>query len=288
MTRSDLAPLLIQLHDLQEQVILDKAHRYRRDKQARPGVTTVVKVKDAPALDAWKVRVQVEGTARAAFHNPPQLPETWSAEFYEEERLAAEVDYIERLKAIAAVQYEHDRIAEAAADVGKQVHALIEHAVKTQLGESCEEPEATDEALFRFADWRGWAARVGLEPLMAEGRVHHVAEDYCGTFDLLALVEGAPTILDWKPTPELWEERRLQSAAYRMALMDNGWPDLQGAIVCLPRDGGEINMVPACAPGPELDATFEAFVSLLKVYRWQKEVAKTARRAAKEEVGAVL
>lgn len=282
MTRSDLAPLLIALHDLQERVILNKAHRYSLDKKAKPGVTTVIGVKDAPDLDRWKVRVQVEGTARAAFRNPPP---DWSASPYinDDERLSAETEYIDRLKAIAAEQYEHDRLSEAAADVGKQVHALIEHAVKTELGEPCDEPTATDDALYRFADWRGWAEKVGLEPLMAEGRVYHAGFDYCGTFDLLALVEGVPTILDWKPTPELWEERRLQSAAYRMALVEMGWPDLQGAIVCLPRDGGEISMVPACAPGPELDATFEAFVSLLKVYRWQKAIAKEARKAAKEE-----
>lgn len=281
MTRSDLAPLLLQLHELQGVVTLDKAHRYRHEKRAKPGVTTIIDVKDAPNLDRWKVRMQAEGTARAAWRNPPER----NRYDYEDEGelLAAEVTYIERLKDLAAEEYEHDRLADAAADVGKQVHALIEHAVKTQLGEPCEEPTATDDALYRFADWRGWAEKVGLEPLMAEGRVYHAGHDYCGTFDLLALVEGRPTILDWKPTPELWEERRLQSAAYRYALLSMGWPDLQGAIVCLPRDGGEISMVPACAPGPELDATFEAFVSLLKVYRWQREVAKSARKAAKEE-----
>lgn len=279
MTRSDLAPLLLQLHELQGTVILGKDHRYRKDRQGKPGVTTVIGVKDAPALDRWKVRVQVEGTARAAWRNPPRYV-LWGTEADE---LAAEISYVEGLVALAKDEFEHERIANEAADVGKQVHALIEHAVKTELGEPCDEPTATDDALYRFADWRGWAEKVGLEPLMAEGRIYHYTHAYAGTFDLLALVDGKPTILDWKPTPELWEERRLQSAAYRKALMDWGWPDLQGAIVCLPRDGGEISMVPACAPGPELDATFEAFVSLLKVYRWQREVAKTARRLAKEE-----
>lgn len=275
MTRTDLAPLLIALHDLQEQVTLDKRHCYRLNKTVVPGVTTVIRTLDAPALDAWKVRVQVEGTARVAFQERP-----WENEDAGE--------YVDRLSAMAKLEFEHERLANEAADVGKQVHALIEHAVREQLGQASLAPEATDEALFIFAGWREWAAGVGLEPLMAEGRLFHAALVYCGTFDLLALVDGVPTILDWKPQPKLYDERRLQLAAYRRALTYAGWPDLQGAIVCLPRDGGEINMVPACAPGPELDATFEAFCSLLRVYRWQKEVARASRRAAKEEVGAVL
>jgi hypothetical protein len=270
VNRSDLAPLLIALHDLQEQITLDKRHCYRMNKAVVPGVTTIIKTLDAPALDAWKVRVQVEGTARVAFQERP-----WENE--------DQPEYVDRLSAMAKLEFEHERLANEAADVGKQVHALIEHAVREQLGRPSIAPEATDEALFVFAGWRGWAARVGLEPLMAEGRVYHGGHNYCGTFDLLALVGGEPTLFDWKPKPHLYDERRLQLAAYRKALIEMGWPDLQGAIVCLPRDGGEINMVPACAPGPELDASFDAFVSLLRVYRWQKEVAKTARKAAKEE-----
>ena len=234
-----------------------------------PGVTSVLKTLDAPALDAWRVRVQVEGTARAAYANPPD------GELIE--------DYVSRLVALAKEEFEHERLANEAADVGKQVHALIEHAVKEQLGQETTAPEATDEALFTFAGWREWAESVNLEPLTAEARLHHPGLNYCGTADLVCLVNGAPTVLDWKISARLYDERRLQSAAYRKALMDSGWPPLQGAIVCLPRDGGEISMVPACAPGPELDATFNAFVSLLNVYRWQREVAKAARQAAKEE-----
>jgi len=270
VTRSDLAPLLTELVKLQDVVALDKRHCYRIGKATVPGVTTIIKTLDAPALDAWKVRVQVEGTARAAYLNTPDDQEP-------------EDSYIGRLVAIAKEEFEHERLANEAADVGKQVHALIEHTVKEQLGQETTAPEATDEALFVFAGWREWAESARLEPLVAEARLHHPGLNYCGTADLVCLVNGEPTILDWKPQARLYDERRLQLAAYRMALVAAGWPPLQGAIVCLPRDGGEISMVPACAPGPELDATFSAFVSLLNVYRWQREVAKAARQAARDE-----
>lgn len=278
MNPTELTALLMKLHDMQGEIVLDKRHCYRMAKVARPGVTTVIKTMDAPALDAWKVRVQVAGTARAAFHYQPP---TWGCDLAIDEglRLAAEAEYIDELVAIAKQEFEHERIANEAADVGKQVHALIEHAIKQQLGQPCEIPVAGDEALFTFAGWAEWAKRVNLEPLMAEGRIHHSTLDYCGTFDLLALVDGRPGILDWKPGAAIYPERRLQSAAYREALHAMGWPNLDGYIVSMPRDGGEIEMV-RLETGDALAETFGAFRHCLGLYRWLKQVQKDERKAA--------
>lgn len=265
MTSPDVTTLLAELRALQGQIILDKRHCYRMNKAVVPGVTTVIKTMDAPQLDAWKVRVQVEGTARAAHENPPSYGEPEEA-------------YIARLVAISKEQFEHERIANAAADVGTQVHALIEHAIKEQLGEPVETPEASDEALFIFAGWREWADRVKLEPLMAEGRIHHHVLGYCGTFDLLANVNGRPGILDWKPSARVYLERRLQSAAYREALHAMGWPELDGYIVSMPRDGGEIEMVPLDS-GEDLRAAFDAFLSCLSLYNWRRQMERNDRKA---------
>jgi hypothetical protein len=273
---TDYAALLTALEALQGEITIDGRHCYRRAEQIVPGVTSVIKVMDAPALDAWKVRVQVEGTARAAWRNPP--PEFDRRSYSEEELLSAEVLYTESLVALAKTEFEHERLANEAADVGKQVHALIEHAIREQLGQVCLAPEATDEALFVFAGWREWAKRVKLEPLMAEGRIHHPSLNYCGTFDLLAKVEGRPGVLDWKPQARIYPERRLQSAAYREALRAMGWPNLDGYIVSLPRDGGEIEMV-RLETGAQLTDTFRAFVCCLDLYRWLSQVRRDERKA---------
>jgi hypothetical protein len=266
---------MVTLQALQGDVKLDGNHCYWKDKKRVPGVTTVVKTMDAPALDEWKVRVQVEGTARAAWRNPPE-PNRWAYED-ESELLAAEVAYTEGLVRLAKEEFEHERIANAAADVGTQVHALIEHAVKELLGQPMDPPTASDEALFIFAGWREWAKRARLEPLMAEGRIYHPTLAYCGTFDLLAMVDGRPGILDWKPQARVYPERRLQSAAYREALHAMGWPNLDGYIVSMPRDGGEIEMI-RLETGERLADTFEAFRNCLSLYRWIKEVQKAERR----------
>jgi hypothetical protein len=272
---TDFGPLLLNLRALQGEVTIDGRHCYRKAKKTVPGVTTVIGVLDKPALTAWKVRVQVEGTARAAWRNPPpQL--SWADE---EHAVAAEVNYVDGLVALAKEEFEHERIANAAADVGTQVHALIEHAVREQLGQPSLAPEASDEALFIFAGWREWAKRVKLEPLMAEGRIHHPSLNYCGTFDLLAKVEGRPAVLDWKPQARVYPERRLQSAAYREALHAMGWPNLDGYIVSMPRDGREIGTV-RLETGEALAATFAAFLNCLSLYRWLRQVQKDERSEA--------
>ncbi len=266
--------LLGNLQADQARITLDRAHRYRVEGKPAPGVTTIIKVMDAPILDAWKVRVQVEGTARAAYANPPygatlgdNVPE-----------LEEEEQYVSRLVAIAKEQFEHERLSGEAADIGKQVHALIEHEVRTMLGQPTEPPTVTDEALFIFAGWREWAKDVGLKPLRAEGRVFHRTAHYCGTFDLLAMVEGRPSILDWKAKKgdTIYPEMRLQSAAYRAALNSAGWPELDGYVVRLPKDGGEI-VSERMECGEAQAETFDSFMACLRLYRWQASLRKNGK-----------
>lgn len=260
----DFGLLLAQLGAEQERIRLDERHCYWREGRRKKGVTSAVKVMDAPALDDWKVRVQVEGTARAAHANPAMFGEDVEG-------------YVSRLLDIAREQYEHERLANAARDVGIPVHALIEHSIRTMLGQAPERPVVSEDAEFVFAGWPEWAASVGFKPLAAEARVYHAAEDYCGTFDALAVVDGVLTLLDWKPKDAIYPERRLQLTAYAKALESMGWPLPERAVVALPQDGRSISMV-ALDDDPE--DTFEAFRACLRLSRWQSKVRYGARKAA--------
>lgn len=264
MSVTDYSPLLAQLATLQERVTLGGNHRYRAFGEYRPGVTTVIKTLDAPRLDDWKVRVQVEGTARAAYTNPP----------IENEPLEG---YVARLKVLGEREKEHERLSDAAKIVGIDVHALVEYELRRMLGENPLSPGVCEEALYRFSGWKKWAEGVGLKPLACEARVFNREHDYAGTIDALVLIEGRPVVLDWKTTDFLWAERRLQSAAYRKALVDMGWPETAGAIVSIDRNGGDIRMVYAEPPGAELDEAFAAFLALLRVYRWQLDLGRRER-----------
>lgn len=261
---ADYADLLAALRAEQDRIKLNAQHRYYADGRWLPGVTTVIRTMDAPKLDDWKVRVQVEGTARAAHANPPAFGEDVEM-------------YVSRLVDIAREEFEHQRIADAAADLGTQAHKLIEHAIKTMLGETVDHPMVSEEAHFVFAGWREWAAETDFQPLCTEARVVNRSQGYCGTIDALAVVEGRLTVVDWKPKAVVYPERRLQLTAYAEALLDMGWPVLDRAIVSMPRDGGSISLV---ALDDDSAATFDAFKACLTLYRWQAELRRAERRAA--------
>lgn len=260
----DLSGPLAALAAEQTRTILGANHAYRRDRAWKPGVSAIKGVMDAPGLDNWRVKTQVLGTARAAYSNRPMEWEPEEA-------------YCARLGKMAAEQYEADRISDEAALIGSETHALVEHAIRTELGQPCVEPDVSDAALLRFAGWKRWAKDVALKPLAAECRVYNSILDYCGTVDALVLVEGAPVQLDWKPTPTLYPDRRLQSAAYRAALASMGWPWMRGGIVCLPREGGEASLVWCEEPGAPLAEAVASFSALLMVYRWLKDLERTER-----------
>lgn len=263
---SDPAFLRAAILAQQARVRLDDRHCYWVDGRRVPGVSSIRKVLDAPQLDEWKVRVQVEGTARAALANPRLDHEP-------------EGEYVARLVRIAQREYEHQRISDEAASIGTQVHKLIEHETRLMLGEPTERPEVSEDAEFTFAGWREWAEASDYQPIVAEARVYHQQLRYAGTIDVLAMVRGRLTLLDAKPSATIYPDRRLQLAGYAMALesFSLDWPETDRAILSMPRDGGPIELV--YLDGDE-QADREAFAACLALYRWLRDLRKAKKAAA--------
>lgn len=255
--------------EYQKTVVLSKNHVYRYEGQYRVGVTTAIKNLDAPFLDQWRVKVQVQATARAAFLNPP----------IENEPIA---DYESRLARLAEKQYEHERLSDEAAQLGTEIHSLIEHHCKHSLGIVCEVPFVSDEAQDAFVGWKAWAKDADMVPLMAEARVVHLTDDYAGTVDLVCLYQGRPTQLDWKPLKDkVFPEQRLQSSGYRKALQSMGWPEMDGLIVAIARDGSRRIKPVLLESGEELEETYQIFLGLVRTHRWLKDLDKVKDRKAR-------
>ena len=165
-----------------------------------PGVTSVTKVLDAPALTYWKMN-QVAQAAIAG------------AERLIEDREAGKTD--------AAVKY-LTTLSTTAMDRGSRIHASIEPILRR-------EPAAIDprdEAAVAGA--RAWlnpqATEHGLRPLEVEAFLLHETLGYGGTCDLIAELDGEVWLLDWKtgssvatPDGTVYRDHRLQLAAYANA-----------------------------------------------------------------------
>lgn len=165
-----------------------------------PGVTTITKVLDAPALTYWKMN-QVAQTAIA------------SAERLIEDR--------ETGKTEAAIKY-LTTLSTAAMDRGSRIHGSIESILRREPATI----DPRDEPAVEGA--RAWlnqqAREHGLRPLEVEAFMLHETLGYGGTCDLIAELDGETWLLDWKtgssvasPAGEVYRDHRLQLAAYANA-----------------------------------------------------------------------
>lgn len=251
-------------------------HRYKLDGEYVPGVTTILGAKAKPALEAWKVRIQQEADIAAAWGAIAQ-----SLSF---ETLAA---FAVAFKASAGAEYEHQKQAREAADIGSQVHALAEKHMKDILGipfEILQPPSEQAQAIFEKS-WLPWVRDAGVVPLAVERRVYHAEHRYAGTVDLLATVEGKLTVLDWKSkgvaqVEKLYVEPVLQSVAYREALLSLTGETWGGLVINMPREGsGSVVAHPITGNDNwTLDDAFEVFLACKSLYVFDAKFNRKAKK----------
>jgi hypothetical protein len=164
-----------------------------------------------------------------------------------------------------------DRAKQQAATIGTAIHAGIEWALRTQLGEDAgTEPRLPDAAAWAVESWKDWAQQVALEPLGIERVVACPRCGYAGTLDLYARVEGVLTVLDWKSGKAIYPEAFLQNVAYRHAAMRHGWLSTQGLIVRLPKRLDDPAWEMMAVPD---SIGVEDFLAALRLWRWQRRMA---------------
>lgn len=252
-----------QLASWQERIVLGGNHRYTLDGKYTEGVTTVLKTLAAPALIPWAGREQLMFDIRFAH------------EFFEAHG-SVPFDVWDRVAREAATPLACERLRDKAADIGTEVHSLIEHTSKRMIGLESQVPIASDAAHATFTGFEAWAKDVDFRPIAVEQRVTSAKYGYCGTLDCLAWVEGRLTVTDWKSGTGsgIYVEHRLQSAAYRKALEEMIGVEADGYILKLPKDGGEITRHPLDF---DLDNAFLAFLSLLDASRRIKSLNRRSK-----------
>lgn len=260
----DRAELLERLAEAEGRLTFNPGnHTYRLDKKHIPGVTTILRQQHKEQLVRWMVRVQQEADIATAWRLAQSFgdAEFWSG-------LDTPANFAAAFVEMAGEEYEHQKQAREAADVGKQMHALMEHHFKAQLGLPTTAPEASDDAQAMFSSVLEFLRSGDLEPLSMERRLFNVADWYAGTVDLFALYQGKQVIPDYKgrkseDANQLWPEQRRQSAAYRTAAKSMGLGEWGGLILAVPRDGGKVTPVPVTS---DVEADMAAFRACQVLY----------------------
>jgi hypothetical protein len=123
----------------------------------------------------------------------------------------------------------HRNIKEDAADVGSQVHNLIEDWCKSK-GHISPKPEAFDPRVINgFNLFLQWAQEVELEPLENEIQVYSARHEFAGTLDLIARGKfnkrwrkKRTYLIDFKTSNGFYETFPLQVAAYSQGYVEGG------------------------------------------------------------------
>jgi hypothetical protein len=230
-----------------------------------PGVTSIVGMLPKPFLAPWNGKLAAE-LAVDSFDFLKQMSETAGRE--------AAVDYIKG----AARRYTKMR-----AEIGSDAHDLFERMIRGEIVRRVSQDlEPYRRNFDEFLD------AVQPELVRAEDVAWSDTHNYAGSFDAILRLklnedgipdpagEVATIVADWKTSKSTYADVALQMAAYRHAdrLIDpdgnsSAFPETDGAAV--------LHITPeqwALKPVRTDDEVFEFFLTLRKVFNWDREVSK--------------
>ena len=227
-----------------------------------PSVTNILSAVAKPALLHWMANQEREHviTVAADIH-----------EAMSDAKPMTRMGYLNTLKARLSKEKAGTRAARKAADIGTQVHALVEWTLKQELGlERPDEPRlTTDAARNAFASWVEWRQSVHLKPVHIEQTVWSHEHQYAGTLDLIAEIDGQLAVTDWKTGKAIYPESHLQGVAYARAVCEMGHatPPVDAYVVLLPKtQAGRFQV--AHIPAEQHEALFQTFLSVKRVWEY--------------------
>jgi len=139
------------------------------------------------------------------------------------------------LKGIDSSKY-----ADALADIGTLTHYLILCHIKEELAMTLDySPNQLDVANNCFASYLAWEKTHKVEPKIVEMPLVSNEMRYGGTPDLYCLLDGVPTLIDFKTGKALYKEHNYQVAGYKAIIEEMGHPVKQSRLLRIGRDDDE-------------------------------------------------
>jgi hypothetical protein len=222
-----------------------------------PSVTTILNVLNKPQLINWAVRLTRDFLKHELFalQNANSLQDL-------------EVDSL-----LAKSASEHNRVKNAAADHGIDIHRRIAAYIDDEGGMAYDQ----DPAVNTFRTWRDEAQ---FQPIASEKLVFSREHGYAGTSDLIGMVNGKLAVFDIKTGRGIYPEYKLQLAAYAVA-----WGEMTGQLpeICANLHvRGDFTITEANTfTAAELFPLFQTFLAAKRLFEWLSEQPNTTQRSPK-------
>lgn len=229
----------------------DEGREYNWKGERFTSVTTILGALGKPHLIKWSAKM-------AALY----AVEHWG------ELTGKLIDGCEKDDIVDLIKGASSRYTEDASNVGDLVHGAVEKHIK---GEKPGDVIMTHMGYFKKFedDWKP-------EYLACEATAYNRTEGYAGTFDFIARINGARTIVDVKTGKSVYPEVGLQLAAYANGEFighgDVEYPMLEvehGAVLHLRPNG--YKLIPVRID----EEVWTAFRYVKEAFRWQRYTSKT-------------
>ncbi len=157
-----------------------------------------------------------------------------------------------------------------AAKIGTLAHAMVQADLQgEEIDRNLYSPEQVDLAENAVLSFFEWKKQHDITPIHCETPFVSEKMKYGGTVDCYCMLDGKPTLLDFKTGKAIYEEYFVQLAAYAELLRESGLPVDECRILRIGRDeteGFEERSV------KDTRKWFAIFSRLLDVYYLKKEL----------------
>lgn len=225
-----------------ELIFDEKNHIYRVGDRIVPGTTTILGVINKPMLMGWAV-----GQAMGFIENAIRPGQSY--------------DEIQLKQIIEEAGKAHYKKSKTAADMGNIVHEWI----AKHIAEENPTRPVNKSCLNAIDQFLKWEKEHNVRFLESEKVLYSIEQNYAGTMDFMAEVDGKVMIGDFKTSKAIYDEYWLQVAAYEQAYREE-YPNqkIDGALIV--RIGKDASLeVQERDWDYELDK--EAFNAALTLYR---------------------
>ena len=166
---------------------------------------------------------------------------------------------------------DYRKIRDKAGSIGSIAHERIEHHLKKQEMDLSEYSQADiDKANNSFNGFLEFEKTHKLELLKSEISLVSETHRFGGTIDLYAMLDGKKSLIDFKTSKGIWVEHRIQVAAYKNLLIENGYDVEEVYLLHINKENGEFTVYYL----KDLDLEWKFFKGLCAIYPLKKVLWK--------------
>lgn len=163
------------------------------------------------------------------------------------------------------------KYTEKAQKIGSAYHEMARAAMASETPNTAEfTAEELVRASYGYAEFEKWCEGKVIEPVLIEQPLISERMKYGGTLDLYAIIDGIPTLVDYKTSADLYPEHGWQIGGLWNLLRENGHP-VGGARILRVGRSEEEGFTDHVMNGTQVQHAWKVFQALLNLYWVKKE-----------------